>query len=776
MSRMGWERPEDLAEQAQYDQDVGLRERIYFLRLLIVVVLGILLFRVIWLQQVQGRPLTERAIDNQFAVIKTAAPRGVIFARGGEPLAQNLASFDIAIVPVFLPDDPAAQQGVFERLSFLTGVPVTNTVKQRELLAAADPHEVNVTQRLAELYSVPITPTLDLAGIVPRLPDSIEGIVQENSFKPNLPAVITTGVSITIATIIEQESTFLPGVRVIPQPIRNYPSGGLTAHIIGFMGPLPDQSYLERYEPDDRVGLFGLESSLETELAGQKGERQIEVDWRGRELRQIGVATDPIPGYNLHLTIDLPLQQRAYDILQAEMKRRRETRTLDGEYPEIEQGAVVALNPQTGEILALVNVPTFDNNLFATEIPVDYYLGLERNDYQPLLNHAIAGQYPPGSVFKIVTASAALQDGIISPNRYLNDPGAIVIPNRYAPNDPGRSQQFVCWIWNSFDAEGNRGKHGLMNMYSALANSCDVYFYKIAGGFDQDGEFVDRLGITRISHYAHQFGFGELQGIELPAEAPGNIPTEAWKRTNFGEPWSTGDDYNSGIGQGFVTATPLQIAQMMAVIANGGYLYRPTVIHHMTNAEGDVVLFGRNGQPIFARPGPNGIPIVRDANGGFLDPAGVGVSISFDANGNFIRQPELLKQLEVRREYIDVIRAGLRLVNEPGGTAGYFSWLDNFGVTSAGKTGTAEYCDNIAIKRRWCKEGEILPTHAWYVGYAPFEAPEIVVAAFVFNAGEGSEWAAPVVRDVMKAYFQVDQYAPAPVENPASDANPSPAP
>lgn len=776
MSRMGWERPEDLAEQAQYDQDVGLRERIYFLRLLIVVVLGILLFRVIWLQQVQGRPLTERAIDNQFAVIKTTAPRGVIFARGGEPLAQNLASFDIAIVPVFLPDDPAAQQGVFERLSFLTGVPVTNTVKQRELLAAADPHEVNVTQRLAELYNVPITPTLDLAGIVPRLPDSIEGIVQENSFKPNLPAVITTGVSITIATIIEQESTFLPGVRVIPQPIRNYPSGGLTAHIIGFMGPLPDQSYLERYEPDDRVGLFGLESSLETELAGQKGERQIEVDWRGRELRQIGVATDPIPGYNLHLTIDLPLQQRAYDILQAEMKRRRETRTLDGEYPEIEQGAVVALNPQTGEILALVNVPTFDNNLFATEIPVDYYLGLERNDYQPLLNHAIAGQYPPGSVFKIVTASAALQDGIISPNRYLNDPGAIVIPNRYAPNDPGRSQQFVCWIWNSFDAEGNRGKHGLMNMYSALANSCDVYFYKIAGGFDQDGEFVDRLGITRISHYAHQFGFGELQGIELPAEAPGNIPTEAWKRTNFGEPWSTGDDYNSGIGQGFVTATPLQIAQMMAVIANGGYLYRPTVIHHMTNAEGDVVLFGRNGQPIFARPGPNGIPIVRDANGGFLDPAGVGVSISFDANGNFIRQPELLKQLEVRREYIDVIRAGLRLVNEPGGTAGYFSWLDNFGVTSAGKTGTAEYCDNIAIKRRWCKEGEILPTHAWYVGYAPFEAPEIVVAAFVFNAGEGSEWAAPVVRDVMKAYFQVDQYAPAPVENPASDANPSPAP
>ncbi len=773
MSRMGWERPEDLEEQAQYDRDNSLRERIYFLRLLVVAVIGILLFRVIWLQQVQGRAFSERAFDNQFSILKTTAPRGVIFDREGQPLAQNLPSFDVAIIPVFLPTEPEGRRAVFERLSFLTGVPVTNTIKQRELLASADTHAVNVTQRLADMFGAPITRTLDLAGVVPKLPDSIEAIVQENSFKPNLPAVITTGVPITVATIIEQESTFLPGVRIIPRPIRNYPSGSLTAHIIGFMGPLPDESYLERYESDDRVGLFGLESSMETELAGQKGEVQIEVDWRGRELRQIGVATEPVPGYNLYLTIDLQLQQRAYDILQAEMQRRRQTRVLSGEYLEIEQGVVVALNPQTGEILAMVNIPTFDNNRFATEIPVDYYLGLERNDYQPLLNHAIAGQYPPGSVFKVVTAASALQDGIISPNRTLNDPGAIVIPNRYAPNDPGRSQRFVCWIWNSFDAEGNRGEHGRMNMYSALANSCDVYFYKISGGFDQDGEFVDRLGITRISHYAHQFGLGELQGIELPAEAPGNIPTEAWKRTNFGEPWSTGDDYNSGIGQGFVTATPLQIAQMMAAIANGGYLYRPTIIHHMTNEEGAVLVFDRDGKTIFARPGLNGIPILTDANGGVLNPADVGVSIAFDAEGNFIHQPELLKQLEVRREFIDVIRTGLRLVNQPGGTAGYFGWLDDFGITSAGKTGTAEYCDNIAIKRRWCKEGEILPTHAWYVGYAPFENPEIVVAAFVFNAGEGSEWAAPVVRDVMKAYFQVDQYAPAvEVESPA----PTPAP
>ncbi len=771
MSRMGWERPEDWEEQAQYERDTGLRERLFFIRLLVIGVIGLLLFRIIWLQQVEGTDLTVRAIDNQFAILTSKAPRGIILDREGRPLAQNLASFDVAVVPVFLPEDEAERQAVFERLSMLISIPVTNTIQQRALIEAADPEAVSIARRLAPLYGAPITPTLDLAGIVPELPASIVGVVRENSFAPNLPAVITTGVPITTAMLIQQESTFLPGVRVIPNPIRNYPSGPLTAHIIGFMGPLPDQSYLDRYEPDDRVGLFGLESSLESYLAGQKGERQIEVDWRGREVRQIGVATEPVPGYNLHLTIDLELQEIAYNLLQDMMQLRRETRNLDGQYPEIEQGAVVAMDPRTGEILAMVNLPGFDNNRFATEIPVEYYLGLERNDYQPLLNHAIAGQYPPGSVFKVVTAAAALQDGIISPNRFLDAPGAIVIPNRYAPNDPGRSQQFVCWIWNTFDAEGNRGEHGRMNMYSGLANSCDIYFYKIAGGFDQDGEFVDRLGITRLAHYSHQFGMGELQGIELPAEAPGNIPTESWKRANYGEPWSTGDDYNSAIGQGFVTATPLQIAQMLAVIANGGYLYRPTLVHHMTDADGNIVVLDERGQPIFAHPDANGIPIITDPSGNRLDPADIGINITFDAEGHYIRQPELLKQLEVDREYLEVIAEGLRLVNQPGGTAGYFPWLDEFGITSAGKTGTAEYCDNIAIKRRWCKEGEILPTHAWYVGYAPYEDPEIVVAAFMFNGGEGSEWAGPIVRDLMKAYFQVGEYAPPePVDPTATPA------
>jgi penicillin-binding protein 2 len=365
------------------------------------------------------------------------------------------------------------------------------------------------------------------------------------------------------------------------------------------------------------------------------------------------------------------------------------------------------MNPNTGEILAMVNIPTFDNNRFSIEVPVEYYLSLARDDYTPLVNHAISGTYPPGSTYKLVPAAGALEEGVISPFRTLFDPGQITIPNRFAPNDPGRAQTFVCWL---------RTGHEFMNMVTGLSNSCDVYFYKVTGGFNQDGESIEGLGIDHLHEYADQFGFGRVQGIELPLEAPGNNPSQAWKRQTHGEPWSTGDDYNTGIGQGFVTSTPLQVAQMAAVVANGGFLYRPTIIHHISDGEGNVV-----------------VPF----------------------------EPEVLNSVDVDRQWLDVVAQGMRLVNQEGGTgSGYIDWFDDFGVTSAGKTGTAEYCDNIAIERGWCREGEILPTHSWYVGYAPYENPEIVVVAFIFNGDEGSQWAAPVAREVMAAYFKIDSYAP----------------
>ncbi len=762
MSRIGWERVEDL--ELKEEEDVGIRNRLYFLRIIFIIILGLLLYRVWWIQQTRGPQLATLANENQLAELQTDAPRGVIFDRNGEPLAINQPSFNVTITPAFLPDDEDELQAVYERLSLLTGVPVTNTVQQQILIDAANPELVSTYSRLAEIYGAPVEETLDQAGVVPKLPDSIEGIVRENSFAQYVPAVITSGLPITSAYAIEQESIFLPGVRVLPEPQRIYPSGEFTSHLIGFMGPIPNQNWIDvlGYQRDDRVGWSGLETSMELEMAGTKGLRTIEQDWTGREVRQIGLAQEPVAGLNLHTTIDLNLQKQAFEITKQFMEANRNTPRTDeitGErtLPEIEQAAVVAMNPKTGEVLAMINFPTFDNNRFTTEVPVDYYLQLARNDYTPLVNHAISGTYPPGSTFKLVPSAGALQEGIISPERLLTAPGQIEIPNRFAPNDPGRAQTFVCW---------NREGHGLMDMRQGIANSCDIYYYKISGGFDQDGEFVEGLGVDRISTYSEQFGFGRVQGIELPLEAEGNVPTKAWKRRTHGEPWSTGDDYNLGIGQGFMTATPMQVTQMAAVVANGGFLFRPTIIHHMTDEEGNVVFVDEDSQiAARARQGENGETILIDADGNPLDdPALV---VEFDENGGYIYQPEVIDAVDVSREYLDIVAEGMELVNNfideeqfyTGAT--WVDWPDGFGLSTAGKTGTSEYCDNIAIERGWCRfeEKAIQPTHAWYVGYASVEDPEIVVGVFVFNGGEGSAWAAPIACHVMAAYYGLGQYA-----------------
>lgn len=778
MSKIGWEYPEDVKEQVEYEAGAGLRGRLFFMRMAVVSVLGFMLIYVVWIQQFRGEELAIQAEQQRFATIRTDATRGVIFDRDGNPLAENEPSFNVRITPNDLPSDPAARQAVFERLSLLTGVPVTNTVAQQALVRGADAETVAETERLASLYGTSASETLDLAQVVDELPDSIEEIVDTYDFLPFSPAVITSGVPISLARVVEQESVYMPGVSVATEAIRNYPTGDYTANLLGFMGPLPDRSYIteQGYQADDRVGLFGLESSMESFLRGEKGSRDIEVNALGEEVRQIGETVRPTAGYNLHLTLDSRLQQRTHEIVEEIMQKKRDSDSFT-EYPEVEQAVVVALNPKNGEVLAMVNLPTFDNNRFATEIDVQYYLQLARDEYQPLFNNAIGGQYPPGSVFKILTAAGALQENIVSPNRRLNAPGEILIQNRFAPYDPGRAQRFVCWIWNVYedtDDDGvadSRGQHGAMNMYRALAESCDIYFYKVTGGFDQDNEFVDALGIERLRRYGLEFGFGDTQGIELPAEAPGLMPSREWLSVNLAQQWATGDNYNAAIGQGYVLATPLQIAQMTAVVANGGFLYQPTIIHHMTNADGDVVVFDENDNPLIVQQGANGQAIVQDEQGNYLDPAALNISINFDADGDYIRPSELIRETSVSRENLQVIAEGLRQTNDEGGTGGAIGvqdpvtyeitpWFDGVGIETAGKSGTAEYCDNIAQRRGWCAQpgsGIIQPTHAWYVGYAPFDDPEIAVAAFIFNGGEGSAWAGPIVRDVMEVYFGLSQ-------------------
>ena len=452
MSSIGWKPPEERDPEIQ--QIVGIGARIMFMRVVVVLILSLLVYRVYSLQQTKGEDLALRADANQFATLTTDPSRGVILDRHGEPLAINTPSFNVTIIPAFLPDEEAERQGIYYQLASLVNVPVTNTVKQEDLIATANPELVSTYTRLAEIYGASVEETLDQAGVLEQQPDSIEGIVAEHSFAPYVPAVITTGVPISIAYRIEQQSIFLRGVRVIPEPLRDYPAGEYTAHLIGYMGPVPNQSWIEDlgYERDDRVGWAGLESSMELELAGTKGTRTIEQDWTGREVRQVSEATAPQAGLNLHLTLDLELQKITADVLAQFMEanslaERTDSVTGERSFPEIEQAAVVALNPQTGEVLAMVNFPTFDNNRFQTEVPVDYYLGLARNEYTPLVNHAISGTYPPGSTFKLVPASAALAEGVISPDRYILTPAPSKFPTASPPTTPAACSPLSAGIW-----------------------------------------------------------------------------------------------------------------------------------------------------------------------------------------------------------------------------------------------------------------------------------------------------------------------------------------
>ena len=711
----------------------AVRPRIFLFY--IAVVLTVLVFgvRMVNLQTAEEDDYQTLADVNRFRVIRTTAPRGIIYDRNGAPLVRNVPSYNVTIVPAYVPSDledvenraDSLEWQTYELLSQLTEVPISTTITMEPTLDSKLLYQepgVHDLSAPSPKYLVPVD-HLGIADIVSA----------GSTYQPYQPVLIKANVSRELAQQIEELRPWLPGVQIEVVPVRDYPTGELTSHLIGYMGPLPSDDYLDfGYEKDDRVGYAGLEASLEVELSGTKGERTVEVDVAGQPLRVVGPPTDPVPGLNVHLTIDERLQAAATRALTETMI------ALDQNWDiQVEQAVLIAMDPRSGEILAMSSLPTYDNNRFATQIDLDYYNSLLENVYNPLVNHAISGQYPPGSTFKLVTASGVLQDGVITRDRYVVCEGIVYLKNRYAPNDPGQSQPFYCW---------NRDGHGALTILGGLAQSCNIFFYKVGGGFSEQN--VEGLGELREAYYAEQYGFGSTQGIELYGEASGHIPTAQWKRLTYGESWSTGDTYNMVVGQGFVTATPLQVMNMAATVANGGTLYRPQIVHHLSDAYGNVVRMGNDGE----------IVVVTDAEGNPLPPPTTPEEMSQ------VYEAEVIRWLDVSPENLDIVQEGMRLAITEG-TAKEAN-LDEYGIQVAGKTGTAEFCDNLAIERGWCREGWPLPYHAWFVAYAPYENPEIAVMAFVYNGGEGSAVGVPIVRNFLEAYFQVGRYAVEEQEQP----------
>ena len=400
-------------------------------------------------------------------------------------------------------------------------------------------------------------------------------------------------------------------------------------------------------------------------------------------------------------------------------------------------GAVIAMDPQTGEILAMVSIPSYENNRLARVIPEYYFRQLSEDASKPLINHAISSSFPPGSSFKMVTAVGALNEGVIDPRRTLFDSGQITIQNAYFPNDPGQAKEFVCW---------KEDGHGNVDFVHGIAWSCNVYFYKIGGGFEN--EVIDGgLGIDDLGVYARALGYGAPLGIDLPGEEDGLIPNEDWKRLNLGESWSTGDTYNSVVGQGFVGASPLQVLTSIATIANGGQVMWPHVVLEVLDGEGNVQ---HRNEPCVLWDIADGTlmqsPEEIAAGCETLDPV---------LRDRIIAGHAVSPDITIAPGVLDTVREGMRLVVEDEeGTAHEHALLE--GISSGGKTGTGEFCDETAFKRNLCEPGN-WPTHSWYSAFAPFDNPEIAVVAFVYNGGEGAVTAGPIVKQVIEAYFELKE-------------------
>jgi penicillin-binding protein 2 len=474
------------------------------------------------------------------------------------------------------------------------------------------------------------------------------------------PNIMAAGITRDQLEYLAENSLRLPGVDIAMKPVRQYPNGQLAAHLLGYLGEITEQELAREefsdYNPGDYVGKSGIERSWEETLHGTDGGRQIEVDARGRYLRTVS-ETAPTVGNSVMLTIDLQLQ--------------KETEKALGQ----NAAAAVLMDVQTGEILSFASNPGFDPTLFTGRMSVDQWQAYLDDKRHPLENKALKGQYPPGSTFKIVTALAGLAEGLIDEKLTVNCTGEYTVGNN----------TFKCWE--------KRG-HGQVNLKRALKESCDVYFYQLG----------ERLGVDKIAGYARQFLLGQALGVGLDNEKAGVIPTSEWKEKKFKKRWFRGETLPVAIGQGYVLTTPIQLASMIATVANEGTVYRPHLLKRIMDRDGRTLKeFG----------------------------------------------PEVLARASFTPAHYRAVKEGLlAVVNEPRGTGGMARLYE---VKVAGKTGTSQ-----VVKLRESK-GDLpyqYRDHALFVAFAPYDKPEVAIAVVVEHGEHGGGSAAPVAGKVLRAYFE----------------------
>lgn len=580
---------------------------------LVLVVLVFLFGRVFYLDIMNGKYYVLVSAENRIRKIVIKAPRGNILDKFGNILARNSPSIDVVISPNYLPKN----------------------VEEKKILA----------EKLANILNMNL--------------GNVEIILLSQNEKSTEPILLKENITQDQALILAERINKLPGISLEKTAIRSYENSAIFSHVIGYDGKITREEMDKNsgYFMTDYIGKTGLEKKYEKELKGTYGAQQVEVDSRGEIKKNLGVIS-PEAGNDLILNIDQELQKKIYDSLSAILEKT-ETKTA----------AAVAIDPRTGGILALVSLPSYDNNSFASGISSEEYKSLISDKNLPLFNRCINGEYPPGSTIKPAVAAGALSEGIISPATIINGMGGSINIGSFRFGD-----------WKV---------HGPSDVRTAIAESNDIFFYSIGGGYGN----ISGLGMDRMKKYKDLFGFGEATGIDLQSEAKGLIPSEKWKLDKIGERWYIGDSYHASIGQGFVLATPLQLANFTAAIANGGTLYSPKIVNRIRKNSGE---------------------------------------------DSYI-QPEIIRKDFISKDIMQILREGMRQTI----TAGTAQSLSDLPVPTAGKTGTAQF-------------GSQDKTHAWFISFAPFDKPEIAMVVLVEGGGEGHSSAVPVTKEVYDWYFSRD--------------------
>lgn len=572
----------------------------------VVIVFLVLIARLVWLQLFQGDYYNSLAEGNRLRAIPLATMRGVMYDRNGQILVGSRPSFMVTYVPT---------QG-----------------KMTD-------EEAN---KLSRLLNMPADKILEKAGKV------------KNSY---VPTVLAQDLTPDVVTKVEERRNELPGISVDVQPIRYYPYDMMAAQIFGYVGQI-DEDDMERLKGEDgvsnvtQIGRAGLESYYDDVLRGKDGSRQVEVDASGSPVMEVE-RKNPVQGHNIHLTLDLNLQTALEKAMDAQIAQGIGVSGI----------AAVAVDPNTGAVLAMASRPAYNPNWFTRGITESEWKQINGNPNHPMENRVIAGEYPPGSTFKLITGAAALELKKITPDEMIFDSG------RH-------------WLVDMRNAGGEA--LGWINFTEALAKSDNVYFYELGR----------RVGIDKLAEYAKMFGMGKKTGIAMRGEAAGLVASEEYKEKNYHQDWYLGDTFNSAIGQGFQLVTPLQAAMIVSEVANGGIQYKPFIVSRIDNLDGTPY-------KIFA--------------------------------------PEQTGTLEVSKTTLDLIREGMRNVAEESGTAG--SLFAGFPVQVAGKTGTAE---NFSGR-----------DHGWFVAFAPYDHPRIVIAVLTEQGGFGASSSGPIVRAMLEEFFHI---------------------